>query len=196
MKTSDLLPVLFQLNLLFNLKNERCMLLIFCKMIAYALRADPKKRFASMEDVLELLKWCDPSDLDENIHVGEPLLRTFQFPTTYYAEAKSRHINGFETLVQSFELALGFDSPLTSALREARRERYLAEIDMFMSKPGPLDIDTYLHCPGMELMLLRTRLLALSPAGTASTRSALKRCGKYSLGVPLLTRQDERLKIY
>lgn len=176
MKVTDLLPILFQMNILNYLKDERCMLLIFCKIIVYALRADPKQRFASMENILQLLKKCDPSDLDEELHVGESLYTYFRFRTTYYAETRSQLINDFMKLSQEYETAQGLDSPLNNALMEFRYKRYLAEIQMFMSKPGPSDVDWYRCCPGMTFMLTRSTLGVLPEKETAGNRSTVKRC--------------------
>ena len=156
MKTSNFLPDLLQMNLLVHMKQERCMLLLFCKILVLCLQADIDKRFPSMNGVLELLKWCNPSDLSLEDHANEASYQMCNVPVNYYPDTKNRVLNLSKGLIDSYLTAVGTGPDLEPVLRKLFEERINVEIEMFIEKPKETDTERYWCCPVMQLMLVRS----------------------------------------
>lgn len=178
MKTSNLLQATMRMNLLLTMKNERCMLLIICNILHFCLHADAGKRFSSMHDLLNLLRWCDPSDLRREYHIEEPRyqLQTTtigEYMKTYYPETKNRVLNLFDQHVRSYQAAIEDDVFLGNALKSLFQERINIELDMFLDKPTGPDNKAFQYCNGIILMLYRSMLglIPLNLNGKASTEA-------------------------
>lgn len=172
-KTTNLLPSLLQLNLLMTLGDERCLLLLFCKIIAYCLRADPSERFVDMATLLDVLKWADPRDLIPSLHEGEDLYRSFRFEVALYADSKARLLQSFELHHDKYYEATKDKVPMSEVLKHAYVARMNQEIDMIMSKPQDSD-DTHYDCrPGLDLTLWRFMKAVSEPPRLSSTTEGL-----------------------
>lgn len=166
LKKSNFLPATMLMNLLLRMRDERCMLLIICKILTFCLHADAKKRFRSMHDLLKLLRWCDPSDLRREDHVGEPLYELLTSNVgkymEYYPQLKSRLLNMFHESIKVYQAAIGDDLPLGQALADLYKKRFNVELEMFLFRPVGADNESFQYCPAMSLMLPRS-LLGLLP---------------------------------
>ena len=167
MKSSNLLQATMRMNLLLHMKNERCMLFIICKILYYCLQADAGKRFRSMHDLLELLQWCDPSDLRREDHNDEPLyqlqtLNVGEYMRGYYRKTKNGVLKLFHHHVQWYQAAIEDNLHLGQALKGLYQARIEVELDMFLDKPNESDNETFQFCLGMSLMLYRS-MLGLTP---------------------------------
>ena len=183
MKSSNFLQATTRMNLLLHMKNERFMLFIICKILFYCLQADAGNRFRSMQDLLELLRWCDPSDLRREDHTDEVFyqlqtLKVGDYMRSYYPETRDRVLNSFNQHIQSFQAAIE-DSPLGNALKSLYQERIKVELDMFLSKPTTSDHETFQCCLGMTLMLYRSMLglMPLDLTGKASEKASNSSAG-------------------
>jgi serine/threonine protein kinase len=126
LKSSGLLPTLTQLNLLLNLKDEKCLLLLLCKILAYSLQPLPEKRFGSMAEVVDLLALAK---------LGAPEIDTNASMTPLPAEslAQFRQLPLFVGKVVDEYLSATLDpeNALLSPLKEKLLERANAEFEMF-----------------------------------------------------------------
>lgn len=155
LKQTNFLPSLLQMNLLATLQEERCLLLIFCKILAYCLRADAAERFANMQKVLTCLNHANPRDLDRTLHINEPLYELKTFNVSYYQPSKDRLMKCFENYLTKFCAAVKDHVPMVDALEDMYRKRMTLEVNMIMKKPDDTDIHHYTLCPGLELTLWR-----------------------------------------
>ncbi|EXJ71738.1 serine/threonine protein kinase [Cladophialophora psammophila CBS 110553] len=159
MKTSNLLPSILQMNLL---KSEKCLLLIFCKIIAYCLRADPSERFGGIAQILSHLRLANPRDLDPSLHVGEDMYKSVRFPVEMYQKRKGLLRTAFEQRLASYFEAVKDPIPMIEVLKTMYTARMNLEIDMVISKPSASDVTHYDCRPGLDLTLWRF-IEALSP---------------------------------
>lgn len=177
MKSSNLLQATMRMNLLLHMKNERCMLFIICNILYYCLHADAGKRFRSMHDLLELLKWCDPSDLRRENHPDEQFyqLRSLKIGEymSWYPETKNRILDSFHQHLQSYQSAMEDNLHLGDALKGLYQARFEVELDMFLEKPTGSADETFQHCTGMTLILCRSMLglMPLELFGKASQKT-------------------------
>jgi serine/threonine protein kinase len=155
LKTSNLLAATMQSNLLLHMTQDKCLLLIFCGILAYSLRADPVERFHSMEDILDRLKWANPQDLDLELHRNEPLYSVHIFPTGLYFDSEKHLLNAFGSHLDKYCEAVKDQMPLIEMLKDLYTQRMRVEIQMIMTKPKPPYAESYDCCPGLDLTLWR-----------------------------------------
>ena len=134
LKRSNLLPSFLQANLL-KLQGERCLMLFFCKIIAYSLRADPSERFQNMNHILQLLKWADPRDLDLTYQADKDLYSIRRFPISFYRDSRRRVLETFNFEVEKIHGQIKHKVPLADMLLDLSRQRMETEIDTIMFKP-------------------------------------------------------------
>ena len=134
LKRSNLLPSFLQANLL-KLQGERCLMLFFCKIIAYSLRADPSARFQNMNHILQLLKWADPRDLDLTYQADKDLYSIRRFPISFYRDSRRRVLETFNFEVEKIHGQIKHKVPLADMLLDLSRQRMETEIDTIMFKP-------------------------------------------------------------
>jgi serine/threonine protein kinase len=162
MKNSNLLPAALQSNLLLTMEQEKCLILIFCKILAYCLRANPTDRFRDMRDVLDHLKWANPRDLDLSLHREEDLYKVNRWPISFYVDSKDRLLKSFNEQLDRYCDATKREMPLTEMLTDLYRRRMEFEVETMMSKPTLSDTTHYDCCPGLDLVLWRF-IFGISP---------------------------------
>ena len=169
LKITNVMPAIMQTNLLLHMKQERCMLLIYCKILNYCLQVDTERRFPSMDAVLALLDFCDPSDMHWDDHSDEPLYQIKSMPVRYYEDTKTRVHSLFHSALQACITAQD-EAPLGAVLRGLFQKRFEIEMEMLLEKPVNFDTDTYRCCPGMHLLLFRS-MIGLYNTKTPSSES-------------------------
>ncbi|ERF77249.1 hypothetical protein EPUS_05818 [Endocarpon pusillum Z07020] len=155
MKNSNLLPALLQANLLQTMDRDKCLLLLFCKVLAYCLRTNPADRFGNMRDVLDHLKWANPRDLDLSLHRNEDLYKVLRLPTSLYTESKDRILKAFNQQLDKYCEDTKLEMPLIEMLKDLYRRRMEREVEMIISKPTTSDATHYDICPNLDLTLWR-----------------------------------------
>lgn len=155
LKSTNILPSILQMNLLTTMNEDRCLLLIFCKILAYCLRAEPSERFPNMDMILSHLKWANPRDLDISLHTGEDLYKTFRWQVAFYDSSRDKLLTAFSSTLEKHFDAIKSKVPLAEFLKDAYAARMIKETDMIMSKPKPGERRHYDCCPGLDLVLWR-----------------------------------------
>nr|OQO21795.1 hypothetical protein B0A51_10706 [Rachicladosporium sp. CCFEE 5018] len=159
-KTMNMLPDLLQLNLLASMGQVKCLLFFFCKILAYCTQVDPLQRFGGVDDILAMLRWANPRDLDLVANQEAELYQVVRLPASFMEISQRRVTDSFEAcLVQATHLQR---SPMKELLDHLYRDRFIEERDMLQSRPRTASDTHYDVCKGIQLCLWRFGI-ALAP---------------------------------
>ncbi|KAH8674642.1 hypothetical protein BGZ60DRAFT_373143 [Tricladium varicosporioides] len=119
LKVTGLLASIAQINLLTSMKKEKFHLLLFCKILAYALQPNPRNRFASLGKILLLLQLTNPIKSSDNQEMQQ-----VQLPVENYQELR-RNFSIFmiQYAEKYFSSLASLQIPMLGILKEEILER-------------------------------------------------------------------------
>lgn len=142
LKTSGVATALCQLNLLHQLKDQRCIVPPLCKVLGYSLQPSPRRRLKSMLRVVEILRLTRPMVISAVPESTTHELENLTLETERSIQVMREHFQAtLRTLVRAYtkyvsEPADHFEAALGAELDKRIDQELAVCLDIDKSKPS------------------------------------------------------------
>jgi hypothetical protein len=128
--------------------DEKCPLLLVCKVLAYSLQSDPSRRFRSVSQIVQILRLTKPEpDPDDDVGPLQLLARDVR-------RIQEAFVNGMKGLVQRYLASLdqnGLSMPMVAILEAEIPKRIDAEVKMYLGDWQSVSESSLVPCLRREI---------------------------------------------
>jgi serine/threonine protein kinase len=140
LKSTGILAATTQINLLLSMRNEKCLLFLVCKVLAYSLQPDPRRRYRNFAPIINYLNMANLSFLfPTNDHDKDSLSTAQRLEIRHFWQSYERLSQWLPKLIEDYCSSFGNAMPCMEILKPQLHERARIEIEAFFGchRPSP-----------------------------------------------------------